>query len=432
MPPDSTPPKTPARPLTSPIALGRKTPGSGLTDCVDQPDMRRMRAYRLGRVREQLKQRDYAGALLYDPINIRYATGSRNMAVWTTHNPARYVYVPTEGPITLFDFHNCEHLAHGLETIAEVRPARAWYYFAAGPRGEEVAKGWAADIAEVMRASSGGNRRIAVDKLEPLGTHLLQEMGFELFDGQEVMELARVIKSADEIACMNMAISVTEAGMAAMRAALRPGMTENELWSILHQVNIAKGGEWIETRLLASGGRTNPWFQESSDRIIRAGELVSFDTDLIGPFGYCADLSRSFFCGPGRPSEEQKRLYGMAYEQIHTNLELLKPGIGFREFSEISFKLPPAFAPNRYSVIFHGVGLCDEYPASIYAEDYAAGFGYDGQLEPGMTVCVESYVGEVGGDEGVKLEQQVLITETGYQQLSTFPFETELLPPRWL
>ncbi len=53
--------------------------------------------------------------------------------------------------------------------------------------------------------------------------------------------------------------------------------------------------------------------------------------------------------------------------------------------------------------------------------------GYDGTLEAGMTVCVESYVGEVGGAEGVKLEEQVLITETGAIPLSSFPFEEDLL-----
>ncbi len=75
-----------------------------------------------------------------------------------------------------------------------------------------------------------------------------------------------------------------------MREALRPGMTENELWSILHQTNIAMGGEWIEGRLLVSGDRINPWFHECSDRMVRAGELVAFDTDMIGPFGFCADI----------------------------------------------------------------------------------------------------------------------------------------------
>jgi len=227
MAPDSTShrPDTP-RP-TSRIARARNTPGLGLLDCIDQPDMRRMRAYRLGRVRAELRKRDYAGALLYDPINIRYATGSRNMAVWALHNATRYAFVPTEGPITLFDFHNCEHLSDGLETIAEVRPARGWYYFAGGSRCEEIAKRWAGEIVDLVRRHGGGNKRLAIDKLEPMGTRLLLEAGVEIFDGQEVLELARVIKSADEIACMTHSISACEAGMAKMREELKPGITEN-------------------------------------------------------------------------------------------------------------------------------------------------------------------------------------------------------------
>ena len=94
-----------------------------------------------------------------------------------------------------------------------------------------------------------------------------------------------------------------------MEAALKPGISENELWAELHRGNIARGGEWIETRLLSSGPRTNPWFQECSSRIIEAGDLVAFDTDLIGPYGFCADLSRTWLCGDGPPSDEQRDLY---------------------------------------------------------------------------------------------------------------------------
>src|SRR3546814_15844587 len=73
-------------------------------------------------------------------------------------------------------------------------------------------------------------------------------------------------------------------------------------------------------------------------------------------------------------------------------------------------------------LVVHGVGLCDEYPAVVYLEDFDAA-GYDGAFEAGMAVCVESYIGDEGGAEGVKLEQQALITETGVEPLSTFPFE---------
>jgi len=424
--PDSRPSVVPPH-RRVPSIRPRKTPPTALIDSEAPVDMAALRTYRLARVRAELRTRDYAGLMLYDPINIRYATGSRNMAVWTLHNAARYCFVATEGPVVLFDFHNCEHLSAGLETISEVRPTCSWYYFSAGPRVAEKARRWAREIADLLRRHGGGNRRLALDRCDPAGTHGLAAEGIEILDGQEVMEQARRIKSPEELAVMNVAIGVCEVAMAEMRASLEPGMTENQLWAILNHVNAARGGEWIETRLLSSGGRTNPWFQESGARMIRPGEIVSFDTDLIGPFGYCADISRTFFCGPGRPSDEQRRLYRLAWEQIEFNSDLLKPGLSFRELAEKSFKLPAACLPNRYSVVVHGVGLCDEYPHCAYLEDIDVS-GYDGVFETGMTVCVESYIGEVGGDEGVKLEQQVLITETGVLPLSTFPYEDDLLP----
>ncbi|MEO3427895.1 Xaa-Pro peptidase family protein [Pelagibius sp. CAU 1746] len=389
-------------------------------------DLPALRAWRLDRLREELKARDYAGALLYDPINVRYACDARNMAVWCLHNAVRYVFVPTEGPLVLFDFHNCGHLSAGNEVIAEVRPAIAWHYFAAAERGAELAGRWAAEIAGLVACHGGGNRRLAVDKCDFRGIDALRAQGVAVCDGQEVLERARRLKGPQEIACLRASVAVCAEAMGAMRAALTPGMSENELWSILNQVNAARGGEWIETRLLAAGGRSNPWFHECGEGIIEAGDMVSFDSDMIGPHGYCADVSRAFLCGDGRPRDEQRRLYRLAAEQIHFNMDLLRPGLGYRELAERAWKLPASCQANRYSVVVHGVGLCDEYPSVVYLQDYDAA-GYDGVFEAGMAVCVESYIGEEGGHEGVKLEQQVLITETGVELLSTFPLEEALL-----
>jgi hypothetical protein len=60
--------------------------------------------YRLERVREQLRRHDYGAAVLSDPMNVRYATDTRNMAVWTLHAPGRYAFVPADGPVVLFEF----------------------------------------------------------------------------------------------------------------------------------------------------------------------------------------------------------------------------------------------------------------------------------------------------------------------------------------
>jgi Xaa-Pro aminopeptidase len=389
-------------------------------------DLPALRAYRLRRVREELRARDYAGIVLFDSINVRYATDSTNMMVWTLHNPVRCAFVASDGPVVLFEFSHCDHLSAGLGTVDEVRPAVSWFYFVTGPRVDEKAKLWAAEIADLVRRHGGGNRRLAVDRLDPAGAHALAGEGITVHDGLEVMERAKEIKSSDEIDAMRASIAACQAGMDAMREALRPGITEQELWSHLHQKNIALGGEWIETRLLSSGPRTNPWYQECADRVIEAGDIVSFDTDLIGPYGYCADISRSWVCGDGRPSDDQRRLYALAHAQIQRCIELVKPGAAYRELADAIGTLPDEYQPNRYTCVAHGVGLCDEYPTIYWKEDFAA-HGWDDHLKADMTICVEAYFGAVGGHEGVKLEQQVLITEDGVEDLSTYPFEEDWL-----
>ena len=170
-------------------------PATSIPVTEGSPDERRMRAWRLARVRAALRAGDVAGILLYDPINIRYATGSRNMSVWTLHNAARYCFIPTEGPIVLFDFHGCEHLSDGLETVEEVRPTTSWYYFAAGPRMAERAVKWAKEIADLVRTHGGGNKRLALDHCDPLGFTALTDEGIEVHDAQAPLEMARAIKS---------------------------------------------------------------------------------------------------------------------------------------------------------------------------------------------------------------------------------------------
>ena len=388
-------------------------------------DLDEMRRYRLGRVREALAARDLAGIILYDPLNIRYATDASNMQVWCAHNEARYLYVPAEGPVRLFEFGGgSDLLTAGLPTIDEVRGATYVLYFIAGGRQAGNARAWGSELDSVIREHAGGNRRIAIDRVGPVGMIEMQRLGYEIVDGFEVMENARSIKSAGEIALMRHSLSVCEQAMQGMRDALVPGITENALWAELHRGNIAGGGEWIECRLLASGPRTNPWFRESSMRVIERGDIVAFDTDLIGPYGYCADISRTWACD-ARPSDEQRRIYAEAYAQVQENKALLKPGATFRELTEFSRPFSDEFVEGRYSVSMHGVGLCDEYPAILYPQDYEP--GDDGVLEEGMVICVEGLAAPAGGREAVKLEEQVLVTANGHEQLSSYPLEEDWL-----
>jgi len=381
------------------------------------------RGYRKQRLVQQVIKHDCAAILLYDPVNIRYALDVANMQVWMLHNPSHYALVCADGHGIAFEYARSEHVAKGLETVDEIRPARSWFYFSSGNLLQTRVEAWADEIAEILRERGGGkNMRLAVDKMEPLGVDALRKRGIVLVEGQELTEHARSIKSADEIELMKWTIRVCEAGMARMYEHSVPGKTENEIWAELHYENIRSGGEWIETRLLAAGQRTNPWFQECSDHVVEAGDMLAFDTDMIGPYAYCADLSRSWTIGHTRMTNAQKTLYDVAVSQITHNLALLSPGRSFKEFDELTWRIPEKYQPCRYSVALHGVGMADEWPSVPTHVDYGQR-ALAGQFEPGMVVCIESLIGEEGGPECVKLETQALITEGGAVRLDSFPWE---------
>jgi Xaa-Pro aminopeptidase len=403
--------------------LNREGADKPLKSPIPQATVEKARLHRKRRLVEKVREHDCAAILLYDPVNIRYALDVANMQVWMMHNASHYALVFADGHAIAFEYGKSEHLAEGLATVDEIRTARSWFYFSSGNLLSQRVEAWADEVADLVRARGGKNMRLAVDKMEPLGVDALRKRGLALVEGQELTEHARKIKSPEEIELMRWTIRVCEAGMARMYELSEPGRTEQEIWAELHHENIRSGGEWIETRLLACGQRTNPWFQECSDKVCRAGEMLSFDTDMIGPYAYCADLSRSWTIGHTRMSAVQRTLYATALEQINHNLGVLKPGMTLAEFNERSWRIPERYQACRYSVAMHGVGMVDEWPSVPTHVDFASR-PMKGVFEPGMVMCVESLIGEKGGAECIKLETQVLVTETGAERLDTFPWES--------
>ena len=390
------------------------------------PDLAVMRQYRLDRICAMLAERDTAAVLLFDPLNIRYASDTTNMQLWNAHNPFRACLVTADGYMIVWDFKPGTLLTGFNPLIRETRGDASFFYFVSGDRIEKAARDFAAEIEAVVRLRCGRSRRLAVDKIQIHGLRALEEVGFNIRDGEELMEKARSVKGPEEIAAMRCAIHACEQSLHAMQRQAAPGMTEAEIWAVLHAENIKRGGEWIETRIMASGPRTNPWFQECGPRIVQDGDLLAFDTDLVGCYGICTDISRTWHLGDAAPASEQKRLFAEAHAQIVDNMALLAPGTPMRELTFGGRPLPEEFVAERYACRMHGVGLCDEWPKIAYPEDWLDG-AYEYALEPGMVLTVETYIGAVGGREGVKLEDQVLITEDGHELLSHFPFDERLM-----
>ncbi len=400
---------------------------TGIRDFCLPPEVdRRAASERLVRLRQVLAAHDIGAAIYFDAVNIRYACGVRNMQINTTRNPGRYVFVPVEGPVVLFEYTGCWHLAEGYDTVQEIRTAKGVHPFYSGDHHAEHLAAFLNDIDRLMASNGLTGERLGIERAPIDVVPALIARGYDIVDASITIDLAKSIKTPTELELIRASVSCTEFAVGYMEERLQPGRTENEVFADLNKALIAGGGEYIETRLFNSGARTNPWFQETGSKVIEAGDLVALDTDAIGCHGYYTDMSRTFLAGDGPATAQQKHLYGQAYEQLQHNIELIRPGMSFREFADNTWPIPDEFVKHRYLCPVHGNGMTGEYPVIPYPDIFHL-VGQEGTFEPNMTVCVESFIGSIHGGEGVKLEEQVLITDSGVERLTTYPYEARLL-----
>lgn len=395
------------------------------------PNLQHMREFRWRRLVDGLVSRDIGGLLMFDPLNIRYATDTTNMQLWNSHNPFRACLLCADGHMVMWEYKQAPFLVTYNPLVKELRHGASFFYNVCGDATEADAGTFAAQVNEVMRAHAGTNRRIAVDKIMVHGLRALERTGFDVLEGEVVTERARAIKGPDEILAIRCAHRACENALAEMEAFTRENVplgtvSEDDIWAELHKGNIRRGGEWIETRLLSSGPRTNPWFQECGPRIVNNNEIVAFDTDLVGCYGMCVDISRTWWVGDARPTNSMISAMNHAVDHIRENMILLKPGVTIKELTHGGHQLDEQYWKQKYSCKMHGVGLCDEWPFVPYSDAWIEG-AFDVALEPGMTICVEALVSPQNGNFSIKLEDQVLITETGYEDLTRYPFDPRLL-----
>lgn len=395
------------------------------------PDLEAMRAFRHRRLVDGLHRRDWGGILMFDPLNIRYATDSTNMQLWNTHNAFRACLVCADGYMVVWDYKNAMFLSTFNALVAEQRSGADFFYFDRGDRIAPASDAFSAEVRDLIREHGGANMRLGVDKVMLHGLRSLEAAGFEVIPGEELTEKARSVKGPDEIRAMRCAAAACELSVKAMEDAARAGvpggaMSEDDIWAVLHAENIRRGGEWIETRLLSSGPRTNPWFMECGPRIVQPNEIVAFDTDLIGAYGICVDISRTWWIGDAAPRPDMIEAMKIGVEHIRTNMEMLRPGVSIDALTHGGHRLPDIYQKQKYGCKMHGVGLCDEWPLVAYPDKWVEG-AFDYVLEPGMCLCVEALISPEGGDFSIKLEDQVLITETGYENLTQYPFDARLM-----
>lgn len=380
---------------------------------------------RQARLRQVMNEQQLPAMLIRDGINILYACGAQNMTVFNTRTPARYLLLFASGPCILFDYFGCAHLSAGLATINQVLEAEGLDHISSG--GDPVASGrrMAQTVAALVREHGGRPAELGVDALPLAAVDALRDQGFVLRDANAAIDRSKAIKLPAELVVMQEAMRRVDQAVLSMREELRPGITENELWSRYLQPMLASGGQYVVTRLLQSGPRTYPYFQECGERVIQSGDLVCLDTDAIGYRGYAVDFSRTFLCGEGAPSAGQQQLYALAHAQLEHNAALLQCGRSFEEIAVKAWPIPPAYRHSRYYAIGHGLGMSGDFPNIPHAQP-GEPYPLQGGLEAGMVVCIESYVGSAEHRQGVKLENQYLITEEGPELMSGFELDARL------
>jgi Xaa-Pro aminopeptidase len=402
---------------------GAETQMSGPTPPVVAVDFGRMHRERVGRAQKSMRDHGLAASLVFNPLNVQYVSYPGLAIVSSLNRTSRWALVPAEGNVVLWDSFFPGRNPHGWDSgtsvldevpssvpeyfSGEVRLGHGFAYFPCGPMAPVRVKAFAAEVVDVLAERGLRHERIGIDRLDGSAFAALIAAGVEVGDGQMPLERARSVKTVDELTLLRQNARTTAAGLDVLRERLVPGVTENYLWAGFIGSVLSNGAERFATRMLSSGTRTNPWYQEATDRIVREGELVGIDTDLPGRYGYVTDVSRTYVCSD-RATDEQRRLYQDAYSFVLGNIPDMQVGASYVELGErIKARCPREYYEQRYILVAHGVGMCDEYPAIKWEHNH------DGELEAGMVICVEAYCGHPGGREGVKLEEQVIVTDDG-------------------
>ena len=225
----------------------------------------------------------------------------------------------------------------------------------------------------------------------------------------------RLHKDAGEIACLRRAIEISETALHKMHAEIRVGMTEIEAAAILEDHMRALGGEGLSfgTILHAGGNSTLPHSGPLAYRIQRGDPLIVDYGATYG--GYCADITRTFFVGG--VSEEQREFYAIVQAANEAGRRAAVPGAS-AESVDIAARqvlLDAGYADLIRHRTGHGIGLeAHEAPYIV--------IGNQRILEPGMTFTIEPGIYR-DGEIGVRIEDNVLITEDGSESLTSFPRE---------
>ena len=372
-------------------------------------DMPRMRQARKERARKLMKQHGFDALLLYDAANIRYVSST---VAGISAQGSRYCLLPGDNDPIVWEI-GCDA---GRELVsAPWLKGRVHHAIPLKYAPPHSAKEWAANLKRVLKEEGLNDPLVGVDAPTPKMSMALESAGIKFKDASSVLSEARAVKTEDEIECCRQAIALAEPCFDAAQAMMRPGVRERDIQSAMAQILYRYGAEGHA--VIASGDHTNPyWRRTLNDRALRPGDLVIIDR-IHTLNGYPSDYVRTFLVGD-RATKKQRDMHKECYDYMYSAINIVKPGVTTAEIAE---KLHEAEDYSEFTLQFgHSIGLAVHEPPYITLMS---------KFEPvviqkDMVLAIETYVGE--GQEGVRLEENLVVTDKGFEILSRYPYDPNL------
>src|ERR1051326_8497035 len=405
--------------------MGLKTHGTMAVDWENRVDFDRLRRERLQKAKDLLAKSSMGSLLCFDMNNVRYLT-STHIGTWAQDKANRFTLLPQNDDPILWDFGSAaKHHQLNCPWLGErSRPGISMLRGAMTPemgRAEDVAK----KIRVELEKRGLHKEPVGIDIVELPILFALQCEGLEIVDGQQLMSEARVIKTQDEISLLNTSAMMVDAAYEELYRAMRPGFSENQAVGLASKVLYDLGSEYVEGVNAISGERCNPHPHVFSDRVLRPGDPVYFDI-LHSYMGYRTCYYRCFSIGYA--SHALVDAYKRCRDYLDAAISLVRPGCTTGQIASVWRKAQDFGFPNEeaaFALQFgHGIGLAI-WEKPVISRLVSLEHSYE--IKPGMVFALETFWPTKDGTSAARIEEEIVVTETGHEVITRFPAEQLLV-----
>ena len=398
--------------------------GSMAVDWERRINFDRLRTERLDRAKSLLKKSEMGAVLCFDMNNVRYLTAT-HIGTWAQDKISRFALLPQGDEPILWDFGSAaRHHQQNCDWLGD--RSRAGIPLLRGAMSPEM--GRAEDVARKIKIElemRGLHKEpVGIDIVEPPILFALQKEGITVIDGQQLMSDIREIKTQDEILLLNHSAMMVDGAYHELYHAMRPGFKENEAVGMVNKYLYDNGSEYVEGVNAISGERCSPHPHVFSDRALRPGDPVYYDI-LHSYMGYRTCYYRTFTVGYA--PQGMIDAYTRCREYLDAAIALVKPGRTTAEIASVWPKAQEFGFPNEeaaFALQFgHGIGLAIwEKPviSRLVSMEHAH------VIKPGMVFALETFWPSKDGWRAARIEEEIVVTETGAEVITRFPAE-ELL-----